>query len=230
MIARGPEKIIVAAGAYTDIISITAPSTALPGETVQITVRIKNTYSSPIGIMVGGALEYGVTPWPTINYPTNWANVDAGQTKSFTGSFTMPSSAVTIHAYSYYYGADSAWHFDDELTKSVGLAEGSDWVQLASTNLSISPLQETGAWVQLQSVNLVVGVMEETGEWVMLQSTTLSLGVITESEEWVELQSADLSLDVITEPEAWVELGGAEISIQIRAGEFSNLAVTYEKA
>lgn len=230
MIARGPEKIVVGAGAYTDIISITAPSTATPGETVSITVTIKNTYSSAIGIMVGGALEYGVTPWPTINFPTYWANVNAGQTKSFTGSFTMPASAVTIHAYSYYYGVDSAWHFDDELTKNVGLAEGAEWVQLASRTLSISPLAETGAWVQLQSMTLSISPLQETGAWVQLQSINLSLGVQTETGEWVELQSAQISLGVITEPEAWVELGGSDLSIQVRAGEFSNLAVAYEKA
>lgn len=230
MIARGPEKITVGAGAYTDIISITAPSTAMPGETVQITVTIRNTYSSAIGIMVGGALEYGVTPWPGIDFPSDWANVNGGQTKSFTGSFTMPSSAVTIHAYSYYYGGDGAWHFDDEMTKDVSLSEGAEWVQLASRTLSISPLEETGAWIQLQSTNLAVGVLEETGAWVQLQSVTLSLGVITEPEEWVELEVAELSLSVVIEPEAWVELDAAEMSVQVRVGEFSNLVVTYEKA
>lgn len=107
---------------YAQIVEIVAPSQAVAGERVDITVRIKNTYSAAIGIMVGGALEYGVTPWPGISFPENSANVNGGATHSFSGYFTMPNKAVTIHAYSYWYGADSAWHFDDEKTKSVSLA------------------------------------------------------------------------------------------------------------
>lgn len=107
---------------YAQIIEIVAPSQAVPGERVDITVRIKNIYSSAIGIMVGGALEYGVTPWPGITFPENSANVNAGATYSFSGYFTMTNKAVTIHAYSYWYGADSSWHFDDEKTKYVALA------------------------------------------------------------------------------------------------------------
>lgn len=106
---------------YAQIVEIVAPSQAAVGERVDIIVRIKNTYSAAIGIMVGGALEYSVTPWPGINFPENSANVNGGATHSFSGYFTMPNKAVTIHAYSYWYGADGAWHFDDEKTKSVSL-------------------------------------------------------------------------------------------------------------
>jgi len=104
---------------YADIVSIVAPSEAPAGSRVDITVKIKNKHTSAIGIMAGGALEYGVSPWPTINYPDNIANVEGGATRSFNGYFTMPGSRVTIHAYSYYYGADGAWHFDDEEVKDV---------------------------------------------------------------------------------------------------------------
>lgn len=107
---------------YAQIVEIVAPSQAKSGERVDITVRIKNTYSTAIGIMLAGALEYGVTPWPGITFPESSANVNAGVTYSFSGYFTMPNKAVTIHAYSYWYGADSTWHFDDEKTKSVNLA------------------------------------------------------------------------------------------------------------
>jgi hypothetical protein len=53
---------------YAQIVEIVAPSQAVSGERVDITVRIKNTYAAAIGIMVGGALEYGVTPWPGITF------------------------------------------------------------------------------------------------------------------------------------------------------------------
>ena len=107
---------------YAQIVEIVAPSQAVSGERVDITVRIKNTYSAAIGIMVGGALEYGVSPWPGIEFPTNSANVGGGTTYSFSGSFMMPDKRVTVHAYSYWYGADDYWHFDDEMTKAVNLA------------------------------------------------------------------------------------------------------------
>jgi hypothetical protein len=105
---------------YADIIEIVAPSQAASGSRVDITVRVKNLYSAPIGVMVSGALEYGVSPWPGIDFPENNANVDV--TYSFNGYFYMPDSRVTIHAYSYWYGADGYWYFDDELTKVINLA------------------------------------------------------------------------------------------------------------
>ncbi|BCT55325.1 hypothetical protein [Dehalococcoides mccartyi] len=107
---------------YADIIEIIAPSQAASGSRVDITVRIKNTYSGVISIMVGGALEYGVSPWPGIDFPDNWANVDGGAVHSFSGSFMMPDDRVTIHTYSYWYGADGYWHFDDEMTKTINLS------------------------------------------------------------------------------------------------------------
>jgi hypothetical protein len=108
---------------YADIVEIMAPGEAKPGSRVDITVRIKNTYSSPIGIMSNGALEYGVSSWPGILFPNPSSNVNAGVTHSFSGYFTMPEKRTTIHAYSYYYGADSSWHLDDEMTKTIDVTE-----------------------------------------------------------------------------------------------------------
>ncbi|MFC2032085.1 hypothetical protein ACFLUS_01750 [Chloroflexota bacterium] len=104
---------------YADIIEIVAPSQALPSDPVSITVKVKNLYSATIGIMVVGALEHGVTPWPGISFPMSSANVNAGATYPFNGNFTMPDKAITIHAYRYWYGADGYWHFDDEMAKAV---------------------------------------------------------------------------------------------------------------
>ncbi len=104
---------------YAEIVEIVAPSQAAPGDLVNITVRIKNLYSDVISIMVAGVLEYGGSLQPGISFTEYSANVDAGAIYSFNGSFTMPDSAVTIHAYSYWYGSDGYWHSDDELTRLV---------------------------------------------------------------------------------------------------------------
>ena len=84
-------------------------------------VKIKNLYSTVISIMVGGALEYGVSPWQGIEFPQTGANVEGGDTYSFNGYFYMPDKAVTLHAYSYWYGGDGYWHFDDDLTRLVSI-------------------------------------------------------------------------------------------------------------
>ena len=108
---------------YADIVTIEAPGEAVAGSRVDIEVHIKNLHSATIGIMVGGALEYGKTPWPPITFPNDHADFPAGETYYFEGHFTMPDSDVTIHAYSYWYGSDGSWHFDDEMTGDVSLAE-----------------------------------------------------------------------------------------------------------
>jgi hypothetical protein len=108
---------------YADIVEIVAPAQATSGELVNITVRIKNLSSSTISIMVGGALEYGVSPWPDIEFLANWVDTPGGWVAEFAGHFAMPDKGVTVHAYSYWYGADGSWHFDDEMTKVIKLAE-----------------------------------------------------------------------------------------------------------
>lgn len=109
---------LLGTGAYTDIVGIDAPGSAVAGQVVSITIRIKNNYSSVIGIMAGGALEYGVTPWPTISL-SGYKNVNPGATESYVGSFTMPGKDIVIHAYSYYYTTTQGWYFDDERTIKV---------------------------------------------------------------------------------------------------------------
>lgn len=108
---------------YADIVKIEAPSEAVAESRVDIGVHIKNLHSATIGIMVGGALKYGETPWPIITFPNDSADFPPGETYYFDGHFTMPDSDVTIHAYSYWYGSDGMWHFDDEMTRDVSLAE-----------------------------------------------------------------------------------------------------------
>ena len=108
---------------YTDIIEIVAPSQAAQGSRVDITVKIKNIYSAAIGIKVVGVPEYeGLPSGLYITFPVSSANTDGGATYSFSGYFTMPDKKVTIHIYSYWYGADDLWHLDDEMTKAVNLA------------------------------------------------------------------------------------------------------------
>jgi hypothetical protein len=109
---------------YADIIEIVAPSEAMPSSRVDITIKIKNIYSAAIGIKVVGVPEYeGLPSGLYIQFPVQSDNVNASATYSFSGYFTMPDKKVTIHIYSYWYGADNFWHLDDEMTKVVNLTE-----------------------------------------------------------------------------------------------------------
>lgn len=107
---------------YAEIVAIDAPSEAPSGSRVGVTVRAKNIYSSPIGMRVEAALEYGVYPSPGVIFPVDWANVDPEVTWPFTGYFYMPAQSVTIRARSSWYGADGQWYADDEVTKTISLA------------------------------------------------------------------------------------------------------------
>lgn len=106
---------------YADVIEIVAPAEAASGSRVDITIRVKNTYTAPIGMRVAATLEYDVSPWPSVIIPVDWANVDSQATWPFPGYFYMPGQKVTIHAKSYWYGADGQWYADDEMTKVVTL-------------------------------------------------------------------------------------------------------------
>lgn len=108
---------------YAEIVEIVVPAEAAPGSRVDLTVKVRNSDSLAIGIRVGGSLEYGISPWPGISFSEPSANVNGGATCSFSGYFFMPDKKVTIHAYSYYYGSDGYWHFDDEMTKTIDIAE-----------------------------------------------------------------------------------------------------------
>ncbi len=106
------------AGTYTDIVDIVAPSSAVAGETVPVTIKIKNIWTSSFRIYAVGVLDSYDRFIDWLDY---W--VPAGSTHSFSGSFIMPDEAVTIHAYSYYEDEDGYMRLDDEASKNVSLAE-----------------------------------------------------------------------------------------------------------
>ncbi len=57
----GPSQIgqigAIAIGAYTEIVSIIAPSKAAAGDLVTVEVRVKNLYSDTLAALVGGYLD-----------------------------------------------------------------------------------------------------------------------------------------------------------------------------
>jgi len=110
-------KAPLAAGAWTSIVSIIAPAEAAPGQLVNVEVRVKNI--GDYGFYIAVTAQYdGVD----ISMSPDYAGVDPGATYSFYGSFTMPSYAVTISVWSFFWDGTS-WIQDDSATKNVAVAE-----------------------------------------------------------------------------------------------------------
>ncbi len=108
----------VAAGTYTDIISITAPASAKYGDTVSVTVKVKNIFSLPLNIAVTGRYD-GVD----IAFSPVYATVGAGATYSFTKSFTMPNKSIKLDVWSSYWVDYVGWYQDDYEYVNIALAE-----------------------------------------------------------------------------------------------------------
>ena len=104
-------------GTYTDIVEIVAPSSAIAGESVPVTIKIKNIWTDYVHVSAVGVLD---TEERFIDWLEYW--IPAGATHSFSGSFVMPARDATIHAYSYYETAEG-YSLDDEAAKDVSLAE-----------------------------------------------------------------------------------------------------------
>ncbi|MBA7507330.1 hypothetical protein ES706_06049 [subsurface metagenome] len=104
-------------GTYTDIVDIVAPDSAAAGDTVSVSIKIKNTHTVSVHVSAVGVYD---TEERFIDWPHYW--IPAGVTHSFWGTFVMPDEDVTIHAYSYYEDVDGYWRYDDEDEKDVDLA------------------------------------------------------------------------------------------------------------
>ena len=101
-------------GNYSQIISINSPSSANPGETVNVSVVVKNTYSSSIKFLISGIVEN------TNRFIDNVeVIIPSGSSKTLTGSFVMPSNATVINVLTYYYGNDNEYHFDMEANQTI---------------------------------------------------------------------------------------------------------------
>ncbi|MBA7634817.1 hypothetical protein ES703_42415 [subsurface metagenome] len=115
----GPRRIgqlvDIGVGTYTDIVTIYGPAEALAGEQVTIQVVVKNLYSIAIYIAVTGRYD-GVD----ITFSPSYATVDAGETYTFTASFSMPNKDIRLDAWSFYW-AEPTWYEDDHEYVGISL-------------------------------------------------------------------------------------------------------------
>ena len=107
---------------YAQITSIVAsPVSQIEGGLVNIQITIKNIHSAQITVMAHGSLDLGVIPMESFEcYPSTYT-LNPGGTVTFGGGFYMPNKKVTVHGYSLWYGADQAFHYDDDKSVVVNL-------------------------------------------------------------------------------------------------------------
>lgn len=116
---------------YADIIAIEAPASASPGESVRAVVNVKNISTGWLYMMVNGYVAYGTTQ---LYYETNYGYGGPQGVMPFIINFTMPSSAVLFHAWSWYW-------------------DGAKWVQgdYAYVNIALAGVEYagtiTGKWI-----------------------------------------------------------------------------------
>lgn len=104
-------------GRYTDIVEIVAPDSATEGERVDVTVRVRNIDPVYDHLVACVAIYDG-----SAHFIDEATLIRAGETYSFSGSFTMPNRDITIDAFSYY-PEYKEWIVDDRKSKDVSLAE-----------------------------------------------------------------------------------------------------------
>lgn len=134
------------AGTYTDIVDIVAPSSAVAGEAVPVTIKIKNIWTDYVYVAAIGIWD---SEERFIDWLKEW--IPAGATRSFSGSFIMPNRGVTIHAYTYFQAGDGNWYSDDEAEKDVALAE------VFEGTISRKELEYDGARANIPAFNIPQG-------------------------------------------------------------------------
>lgn len=107
---------VLEVGAYTDIVSVVAPTEAGTGDEVEVSVKVKNLAAYPIYIAVTGKYDNNIYSL----YP-EYINVAAGGTYTFKGSFPMPNKAVRVYAWSWYW-TGTVWYQDDVKYVDIRLA------------------------------------------------------------------------------------------------------------
>ena len=143
---------------YLEITKIhLADPTPQTGDTVWVSVMVKNLTASPITAQCN-ATSNGVA---FIHFTGQ--TIVVGQTFTFGGYFTMPAANVIISANAHYLGVDGNYHLDDELTANItgqpgepppGLPPGEgNYLQITDVLVTPSPQVGDTVWVTVRTKN-----------------------------------------------------------------------------
>lgn len=110
-------------GLWTDIVKITAPDSASSGQTVDVSVEIKNLLSYAFLITASARVDGSF-----IYFTPSKEMVQPGRSKTFQSSFIMPGYTVTLAVTSYQVLESEwgdQWYPDDEQSAVISLTEAS---------------------------------------------------------------------------------------------------------
>jgi hypothetical protein len=112
------------AGTYIDIYAFSPPVAAEPGSKIDVSCYVHNIYSGGIYVTTQCYINLN-----EITMSPGYAGIDPGAAAKFTGSFTMPTSDVTITIRAWYWSG-TEWIFDDEEIKVVKATVASEFDNL----------------------------------------------------------------------------------------------------
>ena len=211
----------IGAGTYTEIVAVDAPSSAVAGSRVDVTIRIKNIWTDYVHVSAIGVYD---SEERFIDWLDYW--IPPGSTHSFSGSFIMPAKDVTIHAYSWYEGEDGYLYFDDEAERDVRLGEVVGW-QLLDTRLAgVGTILPEVGWQLLDSRTLAVKSVPPVVGWQLLDSRTLAVKSVPPVVGWQLLDSRTLAVKSVPPVVGWKVLD--EKTVGLIAGPPEEIPPEYE--
>ena len=178
-------------GTYTDIVEIVAPSSAAPGETVPVTVKVKN---------INGVYDHYI--WLIVVFYDIYGEMQAVisekviigslETHSFSGSFTMPSCDTIIDAFTYY-PEYAEWIFDDRKSQDISLAE------VFAGTISGMELEHDGARADIPAYDIPPGERGLVHIWGRNDmATTQRMGI-----SWIVKDPDGIVVEEYSTWEAW---------------------------
>ncbi|GAI64335.1 unnamed protein product [marine sediment metagenome] len=125
---------------YSEIISITAPSSASEGEQVPISTEVKNVsaYSLLFRVDLFAVKDIYEVPTPEETVGSLEVAINSGQAQIISGMFIMPAwdANIVVKVYRFI----DYWNFDTYATKVVSLVVAQDWMSIIAPILVLGLL------------------------------------------------------------------------------------------
>ncbi|GAJ04971.1 unnamed protein product [marine sediment metagenome] len=125
---------------YSEIISITAPSSASEGEQVPISTEVKNisAYSLLFRVDLFAVKDIYEVPTPEETIGSIEVAIGSGQSYVVSGMFIMPAwdANIVVKVYRFI----DYWDFDTYATKVVSLVVAQDWMSIIAPILVLGLL------------------------------------------------------------------------------------------
>ena len=200
---------------YLEIVKVEAPSEASYGDTVSITIYVKNKWTSRIFAIVTGAYD-------TAEVTSTSHYIEPGKQRVFGLSFTMPNKSVNLWVWAWYWTA-AGWSTspDDEYGPVKIALKGVPpvgWQPLDSKTLTVrTTVPPVVGWTLLATKTLTVRTtLPPVVGWTLLATKILTVKVsaVPPPVGWTLLASKTLTVSpTAAPPVGWQLLDTATVDI-----------------